>query len=653
MKITVDITNKTIITVPERVVQNSSGEKDYIYGVEPGWLVKATYSRADGFLIGPVGGTYDIDSDSVYSYVISIPAEALYVQDGLGVSIAIYEPLGTDPETYRIYTTVRTSRWVYPNDSIQSPEDLTTVEKNAINIAIGNLTANKVEVSAIVGTAGEIASGITKDTEVDSKLKSAELLAAQSVIDQEYTDAEIFKIEDGTYTAKKAEQDDDGNDIVDTYETKVKVAAEINKIKDGTYFAKRAERDDNGNVIKTTYLKKEGGTMSGVIAMATNKITGLGDGADNYDAATIHNVDTKISTHNTAEAAHTSIRTLIEDLEREVARFDNRGKSYGEIPYTTLALKTLAVEEDVAAVTAAIKATIESQTWFTGTYTPSIGDLVYDTGVGEGINYHEWEYNGEAEAWVDNGAIASPKASNNIFGTVKGGDYVSIVAGIMQILLADNATYLKDSASTEKYTYSQIKSAIDARYTKTEVDTLLDSLKAIYGWEQSDLGTISNAGGDTVTKPLTDFNGYDFVLITANHSTESNTMFVKVSDLIDTDNFILDTPTSSTSFKAISTNLSFSYDTYIDTVAITLVGIKMDGTVHNEMRSIGDEVITYKSDGKVLTVVSDTVTTTPTFDVNGNLTKITEMYALDSKTYETTFIRNKNNKIISTNKVEV
>jgi hypothetical protein len=72
-----------------------------------------------------------------------------------------------------------------------------------------------------------------------------------------------------------------------------------------------------------------------------------------------------------------------------------------------------------------------------------------------------------------------------------------------------------------------------------------------------------------------------------------------------------------------------------------------------EIRKIGEETITYRDDGKVSSVVADTVTTTPTYDEYGNITKITEVYALDSKTYETTVSYDKFGRISGTNKVEV
>jgi hypothetical protein len=91
-------------------------------------------------------------------------------------------------------------------------------------------------------------------------------------------------------------------------------------------------------------------------------------------------------------------------------------------------------------------------------------------------------------------------------------------------------------------------------------------------------------------------------------------------------------------------------DKPISTATQTALDLKAAET---ETRSIGAETITYRDDGKVSQVVADTVTTTPTYDEYGNITKITEVYALDGKTYETTFTYDKFGRISATNKVEV
>jgi len=97
------------------------------------------------------------------------------------------------------------------------------------------------------------------------------------------------------------------------------------------------------------------------------------------------------------------------------------------------------------------------------------------------------------------------------------------------------------------------------------------------------------------------------------------------------------------------------YDNTLSDLIATNVKAAIDelDTKHEALKGVGTESIAYRADGKVLSVVADTVTTTPTYDQYGNITKITEVYALDGKTYETTFTYDKFGRISATNKVEV
>nr|MDA3808312.1 hypothetical protein [Thiomicrorhabdus sp.] len=94
------------------------------------------------------------------------------------------------------------------------------------------------------------------------------------------------------------------------------------------------------------------------------------------------------------------------------------------------------------------------------------------------------------------------------------------------------------------------------------------------------------------------------------------------------------------------------YDNTDSGLVGTNVKVAIDEVVVNT-RLIGGETIAYRSDGKVSAVTSDTVETTPTYNSLGNLIKIIEVYALDNKTYETTFVRDALGRIINTNKQEV
>jgi endonuclease YncB( thermonuclease family) len=195
---------------------------------------------------------------------------------------------------------------------------------------------------------------------------------------------------------------------------------------------------------------------------------------------------------------------------------------------------------------------------------------------------------------------------------------------------------------TDIYTKAQLDTLFGDRYTKAEVDALLDSLKAIYGWQSSALAN-DVASAATVNNSI--WADYDMILLVATNGTNTYTTIARVADLIDGDTFTVGSGT----FVIGATTSTFTYSGY----TLDITGIKMDGTVHNEMRSVGSETITYREDGKISSVVADTITTTPTYDEYGNVTKITEVYALDGKTYETTFTYDKFGRISATNKVEV
>lgn len=172
MKITFNPTTKVQSVVAndnDRIIQNSSGNYVYLYGISSGWQVKATFTRRDGFQIGLIGGVYDLGPDDEYCYVIPVPSKATELDKGLGLSILIYEPSG---ETYIRHSTVATSMYVYTSNNVIVPDDLETVLYDSLNLAISNLTTNKYEYDAIVGGTGET---LSKDTPVYSKAKIDEL----------------------------------------------------------------------------------------------------------------------------------------------------------------------------------------------------------------------------------------------------------------------------------------------------------------------------------------------------------------------------------------------------------------------------------------------------------------------------------------------
>lgn len=626
MKITYNTSTKTQTTdKSDRWIQKTSNNYAYLYGVASGWLVKATFTRRDGVKIGNVGGVYDTDPDGTYCYVIQVPTQAAELDKQASLAILIYEPSGDD---YIIHGTIDTAGYFYPNSGVVVPEDLSTEQYNALNISISNLGTNKHEHSAIVGTDSET---VDKDTPVYSKLKSNETF--ETIAD---ADAHKNRV-DNPHSVTKAQVglgNVDNTSDTDKPVSSAQQAALNSKanLAGGNTFS--GQQNITGPVNITNTINTNG-----------NKINFVGNPVDGGDAVNKNTLDSELTNHDDSESSHEPIRLLIQELGREISRLDGRGVSYGEIPYTTAELQAM----DSTTLLNAIIAAVEAQAWFSGTYSPTNGDLVYDTGVGDGVNYHEWEYNQDAGAWADNGAISSPKATNDIYGAVKGNSYVSIVAGLMQVLLADNATYLKDAGSSNKYTYQQIYDAITNRYTKAETDALFDALKAVYGWESTVLTETPLTNLQQLS--TTEMQNYDMVIFEVRDSTNGKIFTQTLTKAHIINGARLDFFNSVDVYVFIGTTTTTFYENA--NYALMVTGIKMDGTVHNEMRSVGAETITYRDDGKVSQVVADAVTTTPTYDAQGNITKITEVYALDSKTYETTFTYDKFGRISATNKVEV
>jgi hypothetical protein len=89
------------------------------------------------------------------------------------------------------------------------------------------------------------------------------------------------------------------------------------------------------------------------------------------------------------------------------------------------------------------------------------------------------------------------------------------------------------------------------------------------------------------------------------------------------------------------------------TVAVLTSYITNEGGLIPEIRGVDEETISYREDGLVREVSGSNVVTTPTYDQNGVLLKITETYSLDGKTYETSFTRNEKGQITNYIKEEV
>lgn len=454
--------------------------------------------------------------------------------------------------------------------------------------------------------------------------------------------------------------------------------ANVADIEDGTITVKKAEQDKDGNVIKDTYLKKSGGTMSGTINMGTNKITGLGDGVANQDGATMKNIDTKITAHDGSETAHLYIRTLIETLENEIARIEGRGMSYGELALKQSELLALNISQRNTAIYNDILARFEG-------YELANGQLVYTLENGS-ENTHEWEYNSLLSRWVDNGAYTVEKASNTNYGLVKGDEtYLSVVSGLVQVLKSDYADKIGTSGGS--YTYTQILNAFADRYTKAEVDALLDALKTAFGWEETDLGDYSTA---------IDLSSYDLVVLKYESEQGANdisiTEIFAPSEYAQTDvislfihdpsdgsllgagsflkgattwEYIDSIGTSTLSMRgykikpilAENVEVAFTGTTYLNSAddvkeALTTLDTEVEKKVDKlESRQVGTTQMSFVN-GKLTSVVSDNVSTYLAYDTNGNIQKITETYA-DGKTYETTYTKDVEGRIKNMTKAEV
>lgn len=229
-----------------------------------------------------------------------------------------------------------------------------------------------------------------------------------------------------------------------------------------------------------------------------------------------------IGIHNTDNTAHLYIRQLIEALEREIARLDSKGKSYGVVDKTQSELLGMTQGDRNTYILTFL------QNKYSG-YTNENGNLIYTkTVVGE--NEHEWEFNGTN--WVDNGAWTIEKASNSEYGLIKGdGVYLSVVSGLVQVLLSDKSKKVINADDSAYLDYVALKAAVDELdniyrkadvYTKLQIDTLLNQLKTVYGWNDTLLGDLMEG-----SIPI---NGYDYILVQAIGSVTTDAKFIEVSN---------------------------------------------------------------------------------------------------------------------------
>jgi hypothetical protein len=153
---------------------------------------------------------------------------------------------------------------------------------------------------------------------------------------------------------------------------------------------------------------------------------------------------------------------LLATLTNRVDGLAGRGATYGEIAYTYATLLAMDSATRNSTILAAIQAGVGG-----AEYTPTSGDLVYDLGDSAGTNSHEWEYN--ETNWVDNGVTVAGKASDLLFGLVKGGlahvnglKYTEVIGGEIHNLLADKTLGVYDTTTgLLHYTYEEIKALED------------------------------------------------------------------------------------------------------------------------------------------------------------------------------------------------
>jgi hypothetical protein len=203
------------------------------------------------------------------------------------------------------------------------------------NVTAAKLAADSVTTSKILDanvTDAKLASNSVTNAKIaDSAVNTAEIADNAVTAAKLATDAvETLKIKDSNVTAAKLASDSvETGKIVNSAVTEAKIAdgaVTSAKILDGTIvngdINASAAIDQSKISGLTTDLGNKlalaGGTMTGAIAMGTNKITGLGTPTDGTDAATKSYVDTTVQGIDwkaSVKAATTANLTLASDLE--------------------------------------------------------------------------------------------------------------------------------------------------------------------------------------------------------------------------------------------------------------------------------------------------------------------------------------------------
>lgn len=268
-----------------------------------------------------------------------------------------------------------------------------------------------------------------------------------------------------------AESDIDGaeNTIVNLQGRMATAESDIDKIENGTTIVEKALRDSAGNVIKNHYVASviptyddntnnfylnpyngDDGLMptriEGVnLPKATTSKDGLMAKEDKVKVDNIaSDISSAITTHDGSLVAHLHLRTLINDLQKEIDRLNAKGRSWGEVDKTFSELWAMAEPTRSEYITDYLLIEFPD-------FVATDGDLVYTKNT-DTEEEHELEFNSALSQWVDNGAYIVGKASNTQMGIVKGDlTYVSILNGIIQVLKSDYATNVGSSGASYDY----------------------------------------------------------------------------------------------------------------------------------------------------------------------------------------------------------
>jgi hypothetical protein len=214
-------------------------------------------------------------------------------------------------------------------DSVETAKILDS-NVTAAKLAADSVTTSKI-LDANVTDAKLASNSVTNAKIADSAVNTAEIADNAVTAAKLATDAvETLKIKDSNVTAAKLASDSvETAKILNGAVTEAKIAdgaVTSAKILDGTIVngdINAAAAIDQSKISGLTTdlsnkLALAGGTMTGAIAMGTNKITGLGTPTDGTDAATKSYVDTTVQGIDwkaSVKAATTANLTLASDLE--------------------------------------------------------------------------------------------------------------------------------------------------------------------------------------------------------------------------------------------------------------------------------------------------------------------------------------------------